>query len=448
MGAVVSAPFGAPIAGNRWDALDGSSGPARSVSVVVAHFDQQAQLDRTLAALRRQTHPSELLEIIVADDGSPRPPRVPADVTLARHDDRGFRLAAVRNLGVRHSSGDILCFLDADTAPEPDYIASLARLPSLAPDVVAVGRRRHAALDGLAHDVPIEAAGRAHALDEPGWLADAYRRARDLREIDARSYRFVIGAVIACSRWLFDDVGGFDERFEEYGGEDWEWAYRAWLGGAALAHVPQAVAWHDGPDWAGRDATDRLRRKNAETLRLARAVAAPGGAPHALLGPQADVLVTLRAAPSTTAGVICVDSVLRALPGARVVAPEAVREALPDDPRVVAHWRGTARVEIELATAVHVDGVAAERLREAAATVGDGDVGTVRFGTERSGTERSGAVATVRATRAAARDRRWGRATGWRTVEVTADGIEPLPEVPDLEAYFGGWFRPGGPDRA
>lgn len=435
MGAMVSAPFGAPIVGNRWDALDDARGPARSVSVVVAHFDQQAQLDRTLAALRRQTHPSELLEIIVADDGSPRPPRVPADVTLVRHEDRGFRLAAVRNLGVRHSSGDILCFLDADTAPEPDYIASLARLPSLAPDVVAVGRRRHAALDGLDPDAPIEVAGPAHALDEPDWLADAYRRSRDLRVVDARSYRFVIGAVIACSRWLFEHVGGFDERFEEYGGEDWEWAYRAWLGGAALAHVPHAVAWHDGPDWAGRDATDRLRRKNAETLRLMHAVAAPGGTPHALLGRQADVLVTLRTAPSTAAGVICIDSLLRAFPGARVVAPEAVRDALRHDPRVVETWAGTARVEIDLATAVHVDGPAAGRLRDAVATVGDADVGAIRFGE----------AATVRATRAEARDRRWGRATGWRTVELAADGIEPLPEAPDLEAYFGGWFRPAAP---
>ncbi len=40
------------------------------------------------------------------------------------------------------------------------------------------------------------------------------------------------------------------------------------MAGALLAHVPEAVAWHDGADWADRD----LRgpgAKNAETRRLA-----------------------------------------------------------------------------------------------------------------------------------------------------------------------------------
>ncbi|WP_431473879.1 glycosyltransferase family 2 protein [Ornithinimicrobium sp. W1665] len=57
-----------------------------------------------------------------------------------------------------------------------------------------------------------------------------------------------------------------------YGGEDWELAWRAWLAGADLAHVPDAVAWHDGPDLKGREgeeAEQLARTKNAETTRLA-----------------------------------------------------------------------------------------------------------------------------------------------------------------------------------
>lgn len=428
----MSAPFGQPIVGNRWDSVAAATAPARSVSVVIAHFDQQRALDRTLAALRRQTHPRELLQIVVADDGSPTPPIVPDDVTLARHDDRGFRLAAVRNLGVRHSTGDILCFLDADTAPEPEYIARIANLPSLAPDVVAVGRRRHAALPD-ADDRPIEIAGPAHAIEEPAWLADAYRRSRDLRDADARSYRFIIGAVVACSRWLFDHAGGFDETFDAYGGEDWEWAYRAWLHGAAFAHVPGAVAWHDGPDWAGRDEADRRARKNAETLRLMRSIRAPGAAPLALLGPETDVLVRLRTAESVAAAVVCVDSLLQALPGARIVVPTAVRAALDADPRIVDDWQGRIRVEIEVPAAVHLDADASLRVREAAASVGDGDIGAIAFGSD----------AIVRATRASARDARWGGPTGWRTETQSAAGITPLRDAPDLEAYFGGWWPAG-----
>ena len=45
-------------------------------------------------------------------------------------------------------------------------------------------------------------------------------------DADDRSYRYVLGALLACSRRLFEKVGGFDESFTAYGGQDWEWAYR------------------------------------------------------------------------------------------------------------------------------------------------------------------------------------------------------------------------------
>ena len=38
---------------------------------------------------------------------------------------------------------------------------------------------------------------------------------------------------------FFGEVGGFDESFTEYGGEDWEWAHRAWQAGALLGQFLQ-----------------------------------------------------------------------------------------------------------------------------------------------------------------------------------------------------------------
>jgi len=418
--------FGAPIVGNDWRAA--AAGPARSVSVVVACYDQQRELDRTLAALARQTHPRALLEVIVADDGSPTPPRVARGVRLVRQEDDGFRLAAARNLGARHATGDVVCFLDADTTPEPDYVARLASLPSAAPDVVAVGRRRHADLRGVPVAAPIERAGPEHALPEPGWLVDAYARSSDLWRADARSYRFAIGAVLACSRWLLDDVGGFDESFRTYGGEDWEWAARAWRRGAALAHVPDAVAWHDGPDWAGRDEGERVRRKNVETLRLVDAIGGPGAAPRALLAARADVVVELETTPSVAAALVCVDRILALLPTARVVVPAEVRAALAADPRVVAS-PPEHRATVVLARPIVLGEAGARMLVDVVATIGDADVATVVLGD----------AVTVTAPRAARRDRRWGRPTGWRTQRLPLVDATTLPAEPDLEAYLGGW---------
>ena len=94
---------------------------------------------------------------------------------------------------------------------------------------------------------------------------------RNLLDVDARSYRFVISAVMAMSREFFAELGGFCEEFTSYGGEDWELAYRAYNAGAVMAHVPEAVAWHDGPEWAERTG-DRAAVKAVEQRRLHRLV--------------------------------------------------------------------------------------------------------------------------------------------------------------------------------
>ena len=309
-------PWGRPLPGNRWDLLAGER-PERppSVTVVVTHYEQHAALARTLHALGRQTHPADRLQVVVADDGSRVPPDVPPGVRLVRQDDRGFRAAAARNLGAAAAEGDVLVFLDADTTPEPGYVEAVTRLTALAPDTVTVGRREHADLSKVGTSEPVEVAGPAHRLETPGWLVDGYDRSRDLLDADDGSYRYVISAVCACSRWLFGEVGGFDESFEGYGGEDWEWADRAWRHGALLAHVPDAVAWHDGPDWSGRAGAERQADKNAETVRLL-PFGLPGLRPQGIRTAPAEVEVVLPDGPSPEAALVCVDAVLAALPDA------------------------------------------------------------------------------------------------------------------------------------
>lgn len=271
----------AVVPGNRWDLLaDREVAPAR-VAVVVAHYEQQRQLDLVLAALALQDHPRDLLEVVVADDGSTVPPRVaPSDlpVTVVRQDDLGFRAAAVRNLGAAHTDADVLCFLDADTVPEPSYVRRVSRLATVLPDAVTVGRRRHADLSGWTPaDLPGWWAGSSAPteLTEPRWLRDAYARSGDLLRVDRGSYRFVISSVLCCGRELFDDIGGFDESFVGYGGEDWEFAHRAVVNGAVLYHARDAVAWHDGPDWGERDVAERAAAKNREASAVARLVCDP-----------------------------------------------------------------------------------------------------------------------------------------------------------------------------
>ena len=471
-------PFGVGVPGNRWDLLSGAE-PERwpTVTVVVVHFRQQRELDRTLAALRAQTYPAELLDVVVVDDGSPEAPVVPHGVTLLRQHDDGFRAGAARNLGVASSRGEILCFLDADTSPEPDYVQRMARLPALAPEALTVGHRRHADFARLASVLPSpspsptsvaagqDEVGRAAEVElaEPGWLVEAYRASGDLLEADQRSYRYVIGAVLCCTRWFFEQVGGFDETFRDYGGEDWEWAHRAWVAGAVLAHVPDAVAWHDGPDWDARTAADpaRLRRKNAETLALAASVPVRGSRPHALLGGAADVVVRLagpaHAGWSDAAMFVAVDSILTALPQARVEVTGPLPSALTADPRVEVVTRVPAaaaaagdgvrsalscvsscgappRVVVEVARPIRVRAEGAARLAWAVEAVGVGTLGAVEF----TGADGASVVA-VRSNRAGERARRWGTDEFFETIREPAPWLAPLDAEPDVEAYLGGW---------
>lgn len=407
--------------GNRWDLLDGVWPEAEPrVSVVVVHYDQQPQLDRTLAALARQTLAPH--EVIVVDDGSPAPPRVPAGVRLLLQEPGGFRAAAARNRGAREATGDVLCFLDADTAPEPPYLAELTRLPALVADAVTVGRREHAELTGA--DGPVEQAGPAHALPAPAWLAQGYADTRDLLDADARSYRFVISAVLATSRAFFSETGPFDEGFTEYGGEDWEWAARAWRRGAVLAHVPGAAAWHDGPDWAGRDG-DRRAAKNREALRLATLIPVPGSRPQALRTASADVVVVI---PDGTAAAtfVCVDSVLAELPAATVVVPPAHAASFAPDDRVVAAPPGDARVVVTLA-----------RLARARENALRGPVAALDGIVELH--DADGLVARLAEQRATARIARWGDPSLFPVQRRAADGLERVDDEPDLEAHLGGW---------
>ena len=300
-----------------------SPGSSARISVVVITYDDQANLDRVLTALDRQVGAE--FEVIVADDGSRLEPvlgRRRYPVQLVRQADLGFRAAAARNLGARHAHGDVLLFLDGDTIPEPGYVATLAaaclaagaRAPgSSAGRGLAVGARRHADFGDVTALPPLPPPAES-MLPDPAWLARGFEATDGLRRPGDRSYRFVISAVLAITRELFEVTGGFDESFVGYGGEDWELANRCYLAGAEFVHEPRAVAWHDGPDVAGRDLASpaederRLAMKNAEIRRVAEVVTEPQARDPRLLWEIPDIAIDLdnRGWPPETTLRVCV----------------------------------------------------------------------------------------------------------------------------------------------
>ena len=244
------------------------------VSVVIPHYNDEESLGRVVEAVRAQDYAGEV-EIIVADDGSEVPPAID-DVRVVRQQDKGFRAAAARNLGADAARGEVLAFLDADTVPEPGYLSAVVLHVVGDARAVVVGSRRTGADN-----------------TEPQWLVDAWAATANLRHADHSSWRYIISAVLSCSREFFEAVGGFDGTLVGYGGEDWEFGFRAWNAGATFIHEPNAVAHHPEEDFGKRydDPETATEVKNAESLALARRVTHPLARPDGVVFGTFDIQV-------------------------------------------------------------------------------------------------------------------------------------------------------------
>lgn len=443
---------------NRWDLVERERDPDVAVAIIVPYFEQPASLERMYAVIAADARPADRWELIVIDDGSAVPPPAPPagfpiPTRRLSQPDRGCRPGRARNLGVAASSAEVLVLLDADTLPARGTIRRLAAWPARIPDALVVGRRHHADLSGWTPAAAVQwLAGRGPAPpigSDPAWLDEGYRATGDLRRIDRRSYRFVISAVMACHRCLYEDIGGFDPSRTEYGGDDWEMASRAYTNGAVLAHDPGAIAWHDEPDWSERDG--RLSTKNAETMWLAESIPDPLARGTGIRHADTDVLVDLDVPVGVTAGgaVATIDSILAQLPDTTVRlpphSPSRVLHHTAADPRVlVGEFSRRQRERASLQITQHVPGVwQPGRLVALTEQWRDCSDGVLVVGDAR------GPVATVTPSRAAGRRRR-ARTLAMpaeqvrqlvRTVHVSADdaGLRPLTGEVNLAAHFGQW---------
>jgi len=249
---------------NRWDVLDapqlGEWTPTRRVSMVLPHYRAEAPLQLTLEAIAAQTYPADLLEVIVADDGSDVLPEVDADrypfaVKVVTHERRGFGLARARNTGARAASGDILVFIDCDMVPERQHVEAHARWHHVHPRAVTLGRRWHVEFDGVTGDALRAAveAGDVRSLFtdgrevvRPEWLERHFERTEELTTNHDDLFRTVTGGNMAMRADTYWSVGGSDETFTQWGAEDTELGYRLFVTGALLIADKQAMCWHQG----------------------------------------------------------------------------------------------------------------------------------------------------------------------------------------------------------
>jgi GT2 family glycosyltransferase/broad specificity phosphatase PhoE len=250
------------VGGNRWQELPapalGAWTPTRTVSVVVPCYDSADELRLTLAALRRQTYPSDLLQVIVVDDGSPEPVKVeegslPGELQVIRQEHSGFGAGRARQAGAEAADGDILLFLDADIVADPAHVEAHARWHHLIDDAATMGVRTFVDFTGVEPDEVAAAperggvdallAGRTQQPHE--WIENYLARSDDLRQHRGDEWRIVVGASLGVHRNLFRELGALPS-FGVRGTEDTALGYRLFTLGAVLIPDREARSWHQG----------------------------------------------------------------------------------------------------------------------------------------------------------------------------------------------------------
>jgi glycosyltransferase involved in cell wall biosynthesis len=250
-------------------------------------------------------------EIVVADDGS----GVATRDTIARfadetavpvrhvwHEDRGFRLAAIRNRAIAASSGDYLLFLDGDCIVLPDFVRVHRRLAE--PSWFVTGRRSNVGArvtQRIMQARPMTSYGGRCVWFGRSLLRQSTRPFHfmkaplgPLRKRTPTAWRGVLGCNLAIWRRDLDAVNGFDERYVGYGGEDTDLVIRLLRAGARrkrgdmasivlhLHHPRRPGSSTNGGLLAELRSSDRSRAiiglceaRAANTLALAATIASP-----------------------------------------------------------------------------------------------------------------------------------------------------------------------------
>ncbi|MGB9120660.1 MAG: glycosyltransferase [Candidatus Angelobacter sp.] len=197
------------------------------ISIIIPALNEEKMIGRCLESLTKLVFARDRFEVLVIDNGS-------RDRTLAIADsfkDRlnlkvlqqaGVHISALRNLGARAATGDILAFLDADCLAPADWLDQMLVL------------------------APANGAGvlGAHYLlpEDSSWVGRTWHRYQEAPKSGEVSH--VPAGDLIMRREDFLKLGGFDETIQT--NEDYELCERARKAGMDVRAFPQIGVIHLG----------------------------------------------------------------------------------------------------------------------------------------------------------------------------------------------------------
>lgn len=173
--------------------------------------------------------PDELIIVFMNDDLSVLP-ESPFRIIKAKLDSEyALPLAAARNYAASLATGDLLVFLDVDCIPAPDLLT--VYLNADYQQCLITGKVRY--LENFSGEA-LPLFNKLHSYSK----ADPIRSS-----LQTLSYELFWSLNFACSKQIYQIIGGFDELFVGYGGEDTDFAFSARDKGVSLQFV-NATAYH------------------------------------------------------------------------------------------------------------------------------------------------------------------------------------------------------------
>ena len=212
------------------------------ISVVIPTRDRVDAVTRLLAALSEQDIDAGGMEVLVVDNGS-------RDGTVERLHHTASELpyplrvldqprsgaSAARNAGIAAAKADLILFLGDDTPP--------AGAGLVAGHVRAHGERSDPWRAVMGPCIWAPTVGVNSVME---WL-ERTGRSHDYRGLEREGTRLPVLYSNNVSLWrrALVEVDGFDERFPQYGWEDYDLALRLWERGFNVAFRPELLVHHE-----------------------------------------------------------------------------------------------------------------------------------------------------------------------------------------------------------
>jgi len=204
-------------------------------SICIPTYNRREILVRTLESLDVQSAPPDKYEVIVADDGSADgTPEMLATLQtpyrLRSASQQNAGPAAASNTAARLAEHEVLIFLDDDQIASPGLVEAHLEahekhgpvlVQGLYPLAPGCERRGSSLLYDRHLMAALEPIDIVHPMTPHIWSAN-----------------------ISVPRATWAEIGGFDETFREYGGEDTDFGVRAAATGVPVIFVPSAFSHH------------------------------------------------------------------------------------------------------------------------------------------------------------------------------------------------------------